>query len=84
MKDFERKVSLLCPLCKNSLFESLDCDLNAEESKDSDRFKCSDCKTIVTKSDLIKFNESIINANIEDMKDEVLEEFNKKIKKIFK
>lgn len=84
MKDINRKVSLLCPLCKNSLFESLDCDLNSEESKTSDRFKCSDCKAIVTKSDLLKFNEGIINSNIDDIKLEVLEELNKDIKKVFK
>ena len=57
---------------------------NLSEASGSTLFKCSDCGKIISKDDLIKANESTINANVEDMKNEAIKEFEKEIKKIFK
>lgn len=87
MKDLSRKVSLHCPVCGNTMFSNVDesnDNTNLSEASGSTLFKCSDCGKIISKDDLIKANESTINANVEDMKNEAIKEFEKEIKKIFK
>lgn len=85
MKDLSRKVTLHCPLCGNDQFESLDvlteCLFDAE---DDVCIKCSDCKSTFAKAQLIEENKSIINANIEDIKNDTMKEIQKEIKKAFK
>lgn len=44
MKDLDRKVKLLCPLCGNDQFESLDEEFeDLLHASDDVRLRCSDC-----------------------------------------
>ena len=85
MKDIEMKVTLYCPTCGNDQFETIDEYYGELSDADENvRFKCSDCGLIITKGRLIEENEDVINANIEDMKDEVIQEFQKEFDKVLK
>lgn len=85
MKDLSRKVSLLCSICGNDQFETLDKEYeDLTEAPDSTRFKCSDCGRIFTKAELLDENEEIINANIEGIQNEAVAEVEKELKKMFK
>ena len=77
MKDLSRNVYLYCDVCGNDQFEF--------DSKDeSTKYKCTDCGKEYTKEELIKINEHVINANIEDVEQEAISELEKELKKIFK
>ena len=57
MKDLSRKISLICSVCGNSLFETIsdvyeDMGLRGNEPM----FKCSDCGRLVSKQDLLYEN----------------------------
>lgn len=85
MKDLSRNVSLLCSICGNNQFETLDKEYeDLTEAPDSTRFKCSDCGRVFTKFELIDENEEIINANIQDIKNEAVAEVEKELKKTLK
>lgn len=85
MKNLDRKVTLLCPLCGNDQFESLDEEFeDLLHASDDVRVRCSDCGSIFTKGELIESNQDIINANIEEIKQEAIKELEKKLKKMFK
>ncbi|MDE6208411.1 MAG: hypothetical protein K2M73_01905 [Lachnospiraceae bacterium] len=85
MRNINRNVSMICPLCGNYQFSAIDCDLdNLSETSDETRIKCSDCGRIVTKAVLIEENQERINANIEDVKKEVVNEIKKELKKMFR
>lgn len=85
MKNDNRNIILLCPLCGNDQFESLDVE-EGEELKASDtiRFMCSDCKSVYTKAELIEHNNKSIEASIDEVKEEFIKDFEKELKKIFK
>ncbi len=85
MKNIEKSVTLFCPTCGNDQFETLD-EIQGEiiDADESVRFKCSDCGLIITKGELIEENQDVINANIEDMKEEVVQEFQKELNKVLK
>jgi hypothetical protein len=51
---------------------------------DVTEIKCSDCGRVVTKEQLLEENREIINANIEDFKDDIMNQVHKEFKKIFK
>lgn len=85
MKDFSMNVTLYCPICGNDQFSTIDeYDGDLKEADGSIRFKCSDCGLIITKEELLDQNQDVINANIDDMKDEIIKEFNKNLKKALK
>ncbi len=85
MKDLSRNVTLICSVCGNDQFETLDTEYeDMREAPESTRFKCSDCGRIITKSELIEENEDIINANVEDIKKEAIAEMEKELKKALK
>lgn len=82
MKDYSRNVSLICPFCGNDQFSVVDYDGDdLREAPDNALIKCSDCGRITTKTDLLVDNQEIINANIEEIKEQVIEDFDKEIKK---
>ena len=77
MKDLSKRVSLHCPVCGNTMFSKVDESVdntNLSEALGSTLFKCSDCGNVILKDDLIKANEGIINANVEDMRNEVVKD----------
>ena len=77
MKDLSRSIELNCPICANNQFE-FDSEL------ESTTYKCSDCGKEFTKDELLKANEYKINANIDDVKDEAIQEIEKELKKMLK
>ena len=85
MKDLSRNVTLICSVCGNDQFETLDTEYeDMREAPDNTRFKCSDCGRIITKSELLEENAEIINANVEDIKKEAIAEMEKELKKTLK
>lgn len=80
-----RKVTLYCPTCGNDQFSSVDVEIDdLSDAPDDTRIQCADCKCIFTKAELIEANQDIINANIEEMKKDLLKDLEKKLKKMFK
>jgi uncharacterized Zn finger protein len=85
MKDMEMTISMKCSICGNDQFaavdESIEDMLNAP---DETEVKCSDCGRVTTKEQLIEENSHIIDANVEDFKDEIMKQLKKDFKKMFK
>lgn len=85
MKDLSRKVTLYCSVCGNDQFSTLDDGIDdLMEAPDSTKIKCSDCGRVFTKAELIEENQNVINANIEDIKNEAMKELEKELAKAFK
>lgn len=85
MKDLSRKVTLYCSVCGNDQFSTLDEEIDdLMEAPDSTKIKCSDCGKVFTKAELIEENQNVINANIEDIKNEAMKELEKELAKTFK
>ncbi len=85
MKDLSRNITLLCGVCGNDSFETLDSQYESiKNAPDYIRLKCSDCGRIVTKKELIEENSVNINANIDIIKKDAVLEMEKEIKKTFK
>jgi uncharacterized Zn finger protein len=85
MKDLSRNVTLFCDVCGNDQFSTLDeitCEL--KEAPDETKVKCSDCGMIFTKAELLEVNQEVINANIKDIKNEAVKEFEKELAKALK
>lgn len=77
-------ISLKCSACGNDQFSVV--DENIEDmlnAPDETGVKCSDCGRVTTKKQLIDENSYVINANIEDFKDDLVKELRKDFKKIF-
>lgn len=77
MRDLSREVSLYCPSCGNNLFSTID-------ENDEPIYQCSACKNVFSKSQLLEENEEIINANIEDIRNEAIKEFDIELRKSLK
>lgn len=85
MKKLDRKITMYCPTCGNDQFSCIDENIDdLSDAPDDVTLKCSDCSSIFTKGELIESNQDIINANIEDIKQEAIKELEKKLKKMFK
>jgi len=80
-----RKVTLYCPICGNDQFSFInDYTDNLSDAPDGAKIKCSDCGNVMTKSELIESNQDILNANIEDIKQDAIKELEKELKKSLK
>lgn len=80
-----RNITLHCFTCGNDQFSCVDAVFDdLSEAPDEVKLRCADCNSIFTKGELIEENEDIINANIEDIKNEAMQEIEKSLKKIFK
>lgn len=84
MKDYNRKVKMLCPLCGNDQFSTLDDTEDLLNAPETTEIQCSDCKSVYTKAKLIEENQHIINENIEDLKKDVMKDLEKELKNMFK
>jgi uncharacterized Zn finger protein len=85
MKDMDMNISLKCNVCGNDQFSAV--DENVEDlmnAPDDTLVKCSDCGRTITKEQLIEENSYIIDANIEDFKEEVVKQLEKELKNMFK
>ena len=80
-----RKVTLYCPVCGNDQFICPNTKFDDLSDAPGDiMLQCADCKKFITKSELIEENQDVINANIEEIKQEAFKEIDKKLKKLFK
>lgn len=84
MKDLSRNVNLLCPLCGNDQFESLNSEVSDVDSEDNDMLKCSDCGSVYTKDELIEGNAEVLDNAIEEMADEIMAEIERELRKAFR
>lgn len=85
MKDLSRNVTLFCSVCGNDQFSTLDEEIDdLMEAPDDTKIKCSDCGRVFTKAELIEENQDVINANIEDIKNEAMKEIEKELSKALK
>ena len=84
MKDYSREIKMLCPVCANDQFSSLDGFDDLDIAPDNSKLQCADCGATFTKEELIEKNQHIIDANIEDVKKDLLKDLEKEIKKMFK
>ena len=79
---YNRSVTLLCPTCGNSLLETQDSDPEKEI------IRCPLCSRSMTKEDLIRENAENIDANLDEVKKEVIKairkEFGDMLKKTFR
>lgn len=80
-----RSFSLYCPICGNDQFSCVDVEHNdLSDAPAEAKVQCADCKYIFTKAELIEENQDVINANIEEVKNDLIKDFEKKLKKMFK
>ena len=88
MKDYDRIISLYCPICGSTQFgviNSSDADYDdLAEAPDEIQLQCAECKQVFTKAELIENNQEIINANVEEIAQEVVEDFSKELMQAFK
>lgn len=84
MENLERNIDLLCPVCGNKMFEDLN-EGNEDLSNDeSFKYRCANCNRIFTKKELLDANQLLIDESIEEMKDDVIKQIEKELKKAFK
>lgn len=85
MKDLTRNVKLLCPLCGNDQFASLDEDFeDLFHAPDDVRLRCSDCGSEYTKRELVDSNAAIIDTAVDELKQDAAKEIEKELKKAMK
>lgn len=85
MKNMEKSVILKCSVCGNDQFSSAHENIeNIQDASDEIEVKCSDCGRVITKEQLIEENSHIIDANLEDFKNDIVKQVEKEIKKLFK
>ena len=67
------------------MFETVDSDTDGfQPSQENSKFRCTDCKHVYTKKELLDANEERINAEADEIKDAALAEFDKRIRESFK
>lgn len=81
--NIEKKINLICPVCGNDQFSSLDVPI--EELKDgleTNRVQCSDCHRIFTKEELLNENQERIDSEVEQIADDITKQLDKEIKRM--
>jgi uncharacterized Zn finger protein len=79
------KISMKCSVCGNDQFSTIDETFGELlDASDDTKVKCSDCGRITTKEQLIEENSNIIDANVEDFKEEIMKQLQKDLKRMFK
>ena len=85
MKNLDRKVTLLCPLCGNDQFASLDEVFeDLLYADDNVRLRCSDCGSEYTKRELIDSNGTAIDNAVDELAQDAVKELEKELKKAMK
>ena len=81
MKDLEKSVKLLCPVCGNKMFEDLNENVDDLSNNEFLRYRCANCNRIFTKRELLDENKELMDSAIEEMKDDAIKEIMKELKK---
>lgn len=84
MENLERNIDLLCPVCGNKMFEDLNGGNEDLSNDESFEYRCANCNRIFTKKELLDANQLLIDETIEEMKDDVIKQIEKELKKAFK
>ena len=85
MSVLSRNVTLYCPICGNDQFSHSEIEnVQASEALSDAQFQCADCKSVFTEEELKEANQEIINANIVEMKQELIKDFERKLRKALK
>ena len=84
MKNLEKSIDLLCPVCGNEMFEDLNEGIEDLLDDESLKYRCANCNRIFTKKELLDANQLLIDATIEEMQDDVIKQIEKELKKAFK
>lgn len=71
---YSRNIILVCPTCGGS-------ELKHDES---DIVKCAGCDNEMKREELIQGNDENIQANVEEVKDEIFKDVKKQLKDAFK
>lgn len=80
-----RSVTLYCPTCGNDQFSCMDVENeDLSDAPDDTRLQCADCMSIFTKAELLEANQGVLNANIEEVKLDLMKNLEKKLKKMFR
>lgn len=85
MGDLDRKVKLLCPICGNDQFASLDEEIeDLLYASDDVRVHCYDCGSEYTKRELIDSNAAIIDNAVDELALEAVKDLKKEFEKAMK
>lgn len=85
MENLDRKVKLLCPICGNDQFASLDEEIeDLLYASDDVRVRCYDCGSEYTKRELIDSNAAIIDNAVDELAQEAVKELEKEFEKAMK
>lgn len=74
---YTRSVMLICPTCGNTQLESL-------AGEQVETIRCPSCNRTMTRDELIRENGENIEANIEEMKEEIFEDVKNELNRIFR
>ena len=80
MEDISRQITLLCPTCGNDQFEYPD-EVNEQSPDKEIVFKCSDCGSKFTKTELIEQNQEVIRNHLEEIESDIVGEIAKLFRK---
>lgn len=72
--NYDRSISLQCPTCGGTDFEH----------NDTEQVQCIRCERVLTKDELREANGTRIEAEVDELKAEVLKDVHADLKKIFK
>jgi len=75
---YNRSVILLCSTCGNSQLE------NQGDDQEKEIIRCPSCYRTMTKEELIRENGENINANLDEIKEEVLKDVKKEFSDMLK
>ena len=75
---YDRSITLLCPTCGNSQLETQDDD------QEKEMIRCPSCDRTMTKEELIRENGETIDANVDEIKEAVLDDVKNMLEKAFK
>jgi len=73
---YDRSLTLLCPTCGNSQLET------QEDDSENEIIRCPSCDRSMTKEELIRENGENIDANIEEIQNEVIKDVEKELSNI--
>jgi len=78
-KNYDRKVSLMCPTCGESIFK-YDNEVEIENME----FECISCKQVFSRDELMNENREVFERAFSEMGKEMLEDAAKELRKAFK
>lgn len=74
-KDYSQSVSMMCSTCGGQDFSFRD---------ENGPVRCVECSRLFSREELIRENGALVEAVIDDMKEQVLKDAGKKLRNIFK